>query len=34
MSAAIRRHGGRPRPLLKAGTADMNLPAIDNVLSI
>jgi [amino group carrier protein]-lysine/ornithine hydrolase len=27
LSAAIRRHGGRPRPLLKTGTADMNLVA-------
>jgi [amino group carrier protein]-lysine/ornithine hydrolase len=27
LSAAIRRHGGQPRPLLKTGTADMNLVA-------
>jgi len=27
LSAAIRRHGGHPRPLLKTGTADMNLVA-------
>ncbi len=27
LSAAIRRHGGKPRPLLKTGTSDMNTVA-------